>query len=50
MPMHIDPSRFIQSRIEHDVYREAQSGRAVRSAICFGGLSIFFWTKTGVTS
>jgi hypothetical protein len=50
MPTHTDPIHFIQSSVEHSANREAQSERAVRSAICFGGLSIFFWTKTGVTS
>lgn len=42
MPIHIDPVRFIQSRVEHYAYRKARSGRAVRRVVCFGGLSIFF--------
>lgn len=42
MPTHINPVHFIQPRVEHSPDRETRSGRAVRSAICFGGLSIFF--------
>lgn len=50
MPTRNDLGHCVQIRVEHSANREAQSGRAVRSTICFGGSSIFFWTKTGVIS
>jgi len=50
MPIDIRPTRCIKNSVEYFAYRKARSGRTVRRTICFGGLSIFFWTETGVIS
>jgi hypothetical protein len=50
MPTLINPVRSIQTHVRHPTDREARSGQVIRRAVCFGGLSIFFWIKTGVIS